>query len=447
MQSPDITTELRPMSPRHAPILRLWSELGRLARDKTGAIGITMGVMSTALVGVGGMAIDVSDWYLTRRGMQSAADAAAVAGAMKLATGGTNQQVITLAKADATRNSFGETNGATVNVTPDGVARTVKVDITRPATLYLASLFLPQAPLISATATAGIAPPGTGAPVCVLALSPTAAGAITVNGNGTIQAPGCALVSNSTSPTALVANGNATITTSKTCMPGGYTTSGNAHLTPMPTPCAAVVDPLANFPPPPGAAGPCNHTNYSLGGNGSATLNPGVYCGGITLNGNATVTLNPGIYVLRNGGFEANGNSTTTGNGVAFYLSGVGASINLANADVDLDGNAVLNITAPTSGPMAGIAVYQDDFAATGTITHSIVGNGQQNFSGTVYFGNQNLVITGNGTANSQAPFTSVIANTINYNGNGTLYFNANYNNTTIPQVSGLEVPRIVLLQ
>ena len=47
-----------------------------------------------------------------------------------------------------------------------------------------------------------------------------------------------------------------------------------------------------------------------VAGGTSATLDPGVYCGGIAVSGGANVTFNPGTYIINGGGFVISGGST-----------------------------------------------------------------------------------------------------------------------------------------
>ena len=125
------------------------------------------------------------------------------------------------------------------------------------------------------------------------------------------------------------------------------------------------------------------------------------------------------------------------GSGVAFYLTGSGTAVQLQNDYVDLSASTTHTITAPTSGSMAGIAIYQDGTAATGTITNTLSGTSTVNFTGLLYFGHQNVVVSGS-SENQQAAYTAMVAYTINYSGTSTLFLNSNYSNTTVPVPSGL---------
>ena len=102
---------------------------------------------------------------------------------------------------------------------------------------------------------------------------------------------------------------------------------------PMPT------DPLAGLPPPPQAGVGCPAGIVGVG----PTLDPGCYT-----NISGVSLLNPGIYYVT-GTFNA---GDVTGVGVMIYLTGMG-KIRMGN-------NTQLTLSAPTSGPYEGIAIFQD---------------------------------------------------------------------------------------
>jgi uncharacterized membrane protein len=62
----------------------------RLRRDERGAVSVIMGVLMIPLVGFLALGFEVSNWYMITRGMQNAADAAALAAATN---GGSNYDV------------------------------------------------------------------------------------------------------------------------------------------------------------------------------------------------------------------------------------------------------------------------------------------------------------------------------------------------------------------
>ena len=108
------------------------------------------------------------------------------------------------------------------------------------------------------------------------------------------------------------------------------------------------------------AAYACDFTNYSQTAYASYTLNPGVYCGGIKFGGVNAITFNPGVYILDGGGMSigpGGGVASVTGTGVNFYSTGTNstyAGITITN------GVQSVQLSAPTSGSMAGLVYYQD---------------------------------------------------------------------------------------
>jgi hypothetical protein len=98
--------------------------------------------------------------------------------------------------------------------------------------------------------------------------------------------------------------------------------------------------------------GACDHTNFNLTVNHATTLQPGVYCGGMSLSGPVSVPFAPGLYVIQDGTITETGGSFT-GNGVTLFLTGQGAS-------VQMSGQADWHIVAPTGGPLPGFAIFLD---------------------------------------------------------------------------------------
>ena len=54
--------------------------LGRCVRDERGVAAVLTALAAASLLGAAGLAIDVGGWYLLRRNMQAAVDAAATGG-------------------------------------------------------------------------------------------------------------------------------------------------------------------------------------------------------------------------------------------------------------------------------------------------------------------------------------------------------------------------------
>src|SRR5881394_1534060 len=62
-------------------VISFSKKIRRLLADERGAISVVMGVLMIPLVGALAIGFEVSNWYMTTRDMQNAADASAMAAA------------------------------------------------------------------------------------------------------------------------------------------------------------------------------------------------------------------------------------------------------------------------------------------------------------------------------------------------------------------------------
>ncbi|MFZ0888734.1 MAG: pilus assembly protein TadG-related protein [Candidatus Binataceae bacterium] len=387
----------------------------RARQREAGQAVVLVVVMLAAILGFAALAVDIGFFENTRRQMQAAADSAALAGTHEILAG-YDASITSAAQNDASLNGFTQgSNNVTVTVnnppksgsyTTDSQA--VEVIISKPQpTFFLLGLGM-QTVNLSARAVA-IAPANSG---CIYALDPTKSGAFDVTGNVTVQSA-CGLLVNSSSSSGLKATGNITVNTPTSGVVGNYSLTGNVTFNPPPIAgIPPVSDPLAYVQAP--AVGGCNYTNYSLSGNNTKTLSPGVYCGGISLVGNNTITLNPGTYILDGGGFSVTGNLTLSGTGVTIYNT-AGFS---AYGPIALSGNDQVNLSAPTSGAMEGILFFQDRSISSSSSGSTIVGNSSSTFDGAIYFPTTAVTYVGN---SSVSGYTLLVGDSISVTGNSTI--------------------------
>jgi hypothetical protein len=240
------------------------------------------------------------------------------------------------------------------------------------------------------------------------------AGALNASGSASLTASSCDIWINSSSSSALLESGSATLTASQIEVHGGTNISGSATAHPAPTTGAAVIaDPLANLPAP-AVSTTCLATNYNISGTATASLGPGVYCGGMTMSGSAVVNLQSNsIYILNGGGLNVSGSVQLTGTNVMFFLTG---QHGYTSAPMNLSGSAIISLTAPASGSYRGVLVYQDrssTYASSNTISGSVPING----SGTFYFPSTKLNLSGSMSAGSFA----LVVWDLNVSGSATL--------------------------
>jgi hypothetical protein len=165
------------------------------------------------------------------------------------------------------------------------------------------------------------------------------------------------------------------------------------------------------------SVGGCTRTNYSISGGAVGSISEGVYCGGISISGGARLTLNAGTYILKGGGISVSGGGILTGAGVTLYntfASGYGYG------PVSFSGGTTIDLSAPTSGPLAGILFFQDRALTSGAAS-SFSGGASSHLNGALYFPKTALSYSG-GTGTE---YTIIVAKTISFSGGTTL--NNNY--------------------
>ena len=378
-----------------------------------------------ALMGMIAVVTDFSFLQHQRNMMQTAADSAAMAGSEELSYG----DQVAAGKADAATNGYTDgTSSVTVAInnppsTGPNAANSAYVEaiVTKPEPTYFLRVLGVSTISVSARA---VAYEGNG-PNCIYVLNQSASGAFSANGNVTVHS-GCGLLVDSSSATGLSVVGNVSITAPTIGVVGGYSAGGSSTLTP--TPKVGVIpasDPLAYVAAP--TVGSCAHTNFSLTGKNGSSSSPyqlyaGTYCGGISINGNAVLNFNAGTYVLAGGGMSITANTTMTGTGITFYnttgTGGYGA--------ISFNGNATANISAPTSGPLAGILFFQDRSIPGSAAGSTITGNSSSTFDGAIYFATTALSFGGN---SSTSGYSIVVANQLSLSGNASI--GSNYSSLT----------------
>jgi Flp pilus assembly protein TadG len=372
------------------------------------------------LLGLAALAIDVGMLWTTRRQMQTAADAAAVAASRAMAEG---TSVSTAANAVATLDGFTDgTNGVTVTVnnpplsgTYAGNSSYVETIVQQAAPTYFLQVLGYNTVNVRARAVGG----GINIRSCLYALDPSGAGAFSLSGSGSITS-GCGIMVDSSSSSALTTTGSGSITASSVGVVGNYSGGGSGSITPTPiTGIAQGGDPLANLVAP--AVGSCMQTNYHISGSSGATLSAGVYCNGISITGSSTVTFDAGTYVLLGGGLSVSGSGSLSGTGVIFYNT---CNSTYSYGSINLPGSSTVNFSAPTSGLLAGILFFQDPTVPVGSTASKITGSSSSTFDGAVYFPTTAVAYSG---SSSSSGYTILVAYDLALTGSGTLSLGNNY--------------------
>jgi hypothetical protein len=417
---------------------------------QSGQALIGTAVAMVVLAGFAGLAIDMGTLRYQKRLQQTAADAAAIAGAQDLSFG---SGVQTGAVNAASLNGFSDPGadpittctaaGAAVgtvcvqvnnppNAATDtahgGNANYVEVFVSVVQPTYFMKIFGVNSQVITARAVATNVSGGKNSN-CLYTLGPptSAITGIDATGNAKIIAPNCGIADNGNLDT----TGNSytiqgrSISVSGSCI-GSHCGSPDVQCMDAPAPtytCPSLSgapgsqDPMQKLNPPllpptqPPASPDCPATgpcDYVSGKDSTVTLHPGTY-NSITIGKNSNITMVPGIYYINGnattGGLNFNGGGTLTGgapnaDGVMFYFTN-GSSINKAvgggnNADLNLYPlSATQSALYAGNDTYTGLLFYQNP--ADTTIPY-FGGDNNSTYNGTIYMPTATLTVYGNGT-------------------------------------------------
>jgi Flp pilus assembly protein TadG len=420
--------------------------LHRLREDQRGTVSVIMGFLIIPLVGALGIGFEVSNWYMNGRGMQNAADAAALAAATN---GGANYDVE--AKAVAAQYGFVDgVNNITVAASnaaacPSGGNTCYSVTISGSVPLlvsqvvgYRGDTTLNGAAAKRLNAVAVARPTVQPQDICMLALATSGtAQAIRTNGSPTANMNGCNVMSN----TAAQCNGS----NLGAGLGLAHGTSNGCGMKPISN-VNTVVDPYIgraiNIPPlassncpsypqeskhgntviPPSPLptvpplpsrivtlnGGASSLDLSTGGfsynGGNGATNNFFACGDQVLSGDMVINApkdspaGPAVLVVENGQLDLNGHTLTTADGsaVTVVFSGTNSpTYTHAPTDNTNGSGGRLDLTGPSSGPWSGVAIYQDPTLTSGVDVSAAGNSPTWNITGLVYMPHASVTLKG----------------------------------------------------
>jgi hypothetical protein len=419
-----------------------------LRHSERGSIVVLTAISLVMLLGVTALAIDASFLYESRDRMGAAADAAAKAAALELTRTSDDAALTRYGEDAAVRLGFTNgVNGISIAVNHPPLAGSfagdphyVEAIVSRPIPTFFMRTLGRTVMTTGNRATAG----GSVQPPCITILNgASTSGALLASGGTQLDLAGCTVQINSTHPVKAgdcTGGGKLNGTSSNPVIVNvvGSTTCNAGSYEDIHTGVAAGADPFASVPAPTFSVGACGAcaaaypsfcTNngwkvFGTGtnlGSGSKTLDPGIYCHGISA-GTATVTMNAGVYVLYGcctGSFAFNASSSTasiSGTGVAIYNTGASAAdATYPYGSINIQGGATVNLAAATTGSTAGIAIFQDRNNAKQVIIH---GGATINLSGALYARAAHIDIAASGNT---APYFFITADTVTFSGSSRL--------------------------
>ena len=426
--------------------------LRKLLGNERGNVIFIMAASLPIVIACAGLASDTIQWTLWKRQLQRAADSAALAGVYTRSTDNSQSGVESSVCNDLAKNqktglslagtyyscADGTTRRGTVTLLSDSGTMTqrVQVSLTVQQSLPFSSMFLTTAPSITANATAASVPGG-GDP-CFLGLTTLASETgLNFTGNSDVYAPDCPGFSNASGANTAAGKGSAAVTLDWIGGVGGIQQSSRFTVNSYKPYSPALADPFIGVTP---AASNmvCNAT--TLKNNGTTTTGPvalnentvfpladtssgtskATNCfSSLSVGANKSLTLPPNQTYYINGGdaFIQGALSCTACTIVMTNLDQTSTTTTIGQFKVNSTAN--VNVSAPASGPFAGIAIYQDRRAVDSpSNVNRINGNSGSIIQGALYFPNQQLEYNGTGTTN--AICTMFVAKRIVFTGNST---------------------------
>ncbi len=445
----------------------------KLWNDDRGNALIIAGAALPLLVGSAGLATDTIHWTLWKRELQRAADSAAIAGVYERLDTNSTETVPTVVDHDLELNNHtGKIGGVAIEMEDeypkvdypanDGdKINQVRVELAVRKVLPFSSLFLDEAPLIRAEATAASVPGSD--EFCVVSLETNAKNTgILISGNAGITMD-CSFMSNSPSANSAYAKGSAEVYAKSVAAVGGIQESTNWHVDSYDPYSPSVKDPFANITPVPSdmkCAGKwktqgnkttwendvlSETTNFNDAKDSNG--NKANCWASMSVGSGQSLTLPDGTYYISGGDAFIQGDLTCTSCTIVLTNKSTAPDAPIGQFKVNASSN--INLTAPSGSTeyYKGIAIYQDRRAKDGaSMVNKINGNSSSKITGALYFPNQELQY--NGSGNTAGTCTLFVSRRIDFSGNSVTlnkFKNASEcAGTGIPSIGGGRLVRLV---
>lgn len=406
----------------------LRKKLADLRRSTCGNATMMTALGLPALLGATGYGVDTAQWYMWQRELQHSVDQAAIGGAWALAYDRTSTAYTLRAQQEYYANQnitadFDSTPTIRLADYNGGNDNSVLVTATVTRSLPFSSLLLNRTTTIGARAQAAFEA-GSKYNACLITLKENGT-TFQVGGNAQVIA-NCGLGALSCSDNAIVIDGSATVETTSIAACGTVTNPAKNESA-VHEKVTNLSDAYAEIPvPEPDESTP--KRAYKCDGNGKkaiASLQPGIYEGGITVS--CQTTFNPGIYYIDGGTLDMSTNAPVVGTNVLFVLR-KGAQLKLGGQG----GTGSISLTPMQEAHFIGTD-YEDEAALlsqmlfiedktgeTEPADHQINGNSELNLEGVIYLPNGNVQI--NGTSGSRTDLCfQISAYTLDIRGNAYL--------------------------
>ena len=420
----------------------------RLVRDSRGSAANIFAIVTPMLLGLGGLATDYAAVTRYSGRLQSMVDSAALAAAREMTL-----RNLTNADAQAVVSTYIAANipanvpypiTATAAIEANGMSVRVRGQqkIVTPFGLIES---MGGVETVTAEAVATVPPTAQQSKLCLLSLANSSIGGIYIHNGSYIDAVDCVFYSNSIHKRAVILSKGSTIKANLICAKGGIDNDASTLVGVVTSDCPVQTDPLATKPAPPKPL-VCKDTGLKIKSQ-TRTLDPGHYCSGIDISLGSRVTLNPGVYFFSNGDLRVRDTSELIGNGVTLVFTD-------AKAFFRFEDDALVKISAPTTGLTAGMLIWElptpGSLPPAGTTVpvagaklkdtskHRISASRAYQLTGTIYLPRGLLTIDSKKPIAADSEYTIMVVLTLDLFDGPRLVLNSNYKGSVVPVPAGI---------
>lgn len=389
----------------------------RFLHDRSGNFAMLSALTLIPIVGAVGCGVDFIAASSERRAMQNAADSAVLAAAASAA--GSEDSVVhdflaahLGSDTDLSEGGHDHNWAHTVAVTNNVVEVTVSDSY---PTSFMKVLGVSA---VALTVKAKATRPAAGASGCILILDPAVTDALKVINANSFTSECGIQVNSAHKSRAFYMENNGTFAAPSIAVAGKSTVTTKHALQPPPKDGSPVVpDPLAGMAEPGSPNAACTSQSLqTINSHTKISLNPGVWCGGLTLNTSDDVTLKPGVYTFRNGPFTLNASAKVIGKGVTLFFEDEKSAF-ISN------GAAIMELSAPTTGAHAGIVMFQGRKAKSFDVPYRLNTAAGSFYDGTIYLPYAVIDWNVSGSVNAGANYTALIAKVLRIYVSGSVVF------------------------
>ena len=366
-------------------------KLAQLKADTGGNAILLVAVGIPMLIGAGGAAVDITQWYTWKRELQQATDQGAMAAAWALSNTSMRDKYTTRGQQDY-QNNLALTKGFASNAAfrmasySNGVNNSVIASASATKSLPFSSFLSGRGVTVFATSQASFRA-GTNYTACLIAVGETGT-TFEVGGNANVQAR-CGLAALSCSNDAIVIDATAVVVTDSIATCGTASVPlANESVVSDELGSGVLSDQYADLVPPDNPT-PRRYI-CSNGNNKQASPMPGTYTGGLVVT--CKTTFAAGIYVIQGGSLDLAANYTVTGtnvmfvlkNGATVKLGGSGNNNTISLTPMQASDFTALGYSATMASRYANMLIFEDrNNNPSGD--HIINGNSNSLFQGTIY--------------------------------------------------------------